>query len=83
MVIIGKSGVPMKCSARLQRWALRMMQFNYPFEYIKGEDNINTDCLSRLTLNETVNIEEPCELLFVIKLFDEPVTIVDIKKHTG
>ena len=58
-----------------------MSQFSYSFEYIKGEDDVNSDCLSRLPLNETVNIEEPYELMFVIKSFDEtPVTIADIKK---
>ena len=62
--------------------ALLMSQFSYSIEDIKGEDNVNSDCVSRLTLNETVNIEEPYELMFVIKSFDEmPVTIIaDIKK---
>ena len=60
-----------------------MSQFNYSFEYIKGEDNVNSDCLSRLPLNETVNIEEPYKLMSVIESIDEmPVTIVNIKKHT-
>ena len=31
-VIGGKSGVPLNCSARLQRWALQMSQFSYSFE---------------------------------------------------
>ena len=75
----------MNCSTRLQRWALRMSQFSYLFEYIKGEDNVNSDCSSGLPLNETVNIEEPYKLMFVVKSlnFDEmPVTIADIKKYT-
>ena len=57
-VISDKSGVQLNCSARLQIWALRMSQFSYSFEYIKGEDNVNSDCLSRLPLNETVNTED-------------------------
>ena len=56
---------------------------SYSFEYFKVEDNVNSNCLSRLPLNETVNIEKLYELMFVIKSFDEiPVTIADIKKHT-
>ena len=59
-----------------------MSQFIHSFEYIKGEDNVYSDCLSTLPLNETVNIEEPYELMFVIKSFDEmPGTMVDIKKQ--
>ena len=60
-----------------------MSQFSYSFEDIKGEDNVNSDCLSRLPLNETVNIEEPYKLMFVIKSFDEmPLTIANFKNHT-
>ena len=34
------TGVPMNCSARLQRWKLRLSQFKYIMQYIKGSDNI-------------------------------------------
>ena len=58
-----------------------MSQFSYSFEYIKGEDNVNSDCLSRLPLNETVNIEELYELMFVIKSFDGMPVPLQILKN--
>ena len=76
--------VPTTCSARLQRWALRLSQFKYVFEYIKGEENVNSDFLSRLPLNETVQSQEPNEVIFVISsLNDMPVTCNDIITETN
>ena len=75
-------GVLSNSAARLQRCALGMSQFNYIFENIKGEDNVNDDCLIRSPHKETVNIEEPYTLMFVTKSFEMSVAIVDINKHT-
>ena len=78
------SPVPINCSARLQRWRLRLSQYNYTFEYIKGEENVNADFLSRLPLKETTDIEEPYELIFVMKSLDKlPINCKDIEKHTN
>ena len=75
--------IPVTCSARLQRWSLKLSMFEYEFEYIKGIDNVNGDFLSRLPLPETSEIEEPYELIFVIKSLDQmPITCEDIRKHT-
>ena len=77
------SAIPVNCSSRLQRWALRLSQFNYTFEYIKGCDNIHADFLSRLPLKETVGINEPYELIFVVDALDElPINCDHIRKYT-
>ena len=46
--------VPISCSARIQRYALKLSQFNYSFHYTKGQDNVHSDFLSRYPLPETV-----------------------------
>ena len=54
-LLANNSGVSSTCSARLQRWSLRLSQFRYKFEYAKGKCNVNSDCLSRLPLPETAH----------------------------
>ena len=77
------SPVPVSCSARLQRWKLRLSQFDYVFEYLKGSENVNADFLSRFPLPETTEINEPYEVIFVVeKLNEMPLTCKDIQIHT-
>ena len=76
--------IPQNCSARLIRWALRLSQFKFNFEYIKGIDNTNADFLSRLPLNESVDSHEPYELVFALNHFDKmPITLSDIIRETN
>ena len=83
-ILSGNSGIPNHCSARLKRWALRLSQFSYDFHYIKGSDNVNSDFLSRMPLNETEHPHEPYELIFVINSINEgPITCSDIKHYTN
>ena len=77
------SSIPENCSARLQRWALRLSQFQYKVEYIKGSENVNGDFLSRFPLQETSHVDEPYEMIFVVKAIDNlPITCDNIKTHT-
>lgn len=76
------AGVPTTCSARLQRWALKLSQFNYKFEYSKGISNVNSDCLSRLPLPDTVQNSEPYELVFTVKTLDKLIISSEIQKQT-
>ena len=77
------NNVPMHCSARLQRWALRLSQFKYKFEYIKGKDNLNSDFLSRFPLTDTIAEEEPYELIFMMTEVDKIITYEDIADSTS
>ena len=77
------SSVPVNCSSRIQRWALRLSQFKYKFEFIKGKDNNNADFLSRFPLKETNEINEPYALVFLLKSLDNlPLTCEHIKNAT-
>ena len=75
--------IPENCSARIKRWALKLSQFDFKVEYIKGSDNLNGDFLSRLPLKETSNLEEPYEIIFNVEALNKyPITCHDIKIHT-
>lgn len=77
------SSLPTTCSARIQRWALFLTLFHYKFEYSKGELNVNSDCLSRLPMPDTVVEDEPYELVFAIRALAQlAITCEDVKYHT-
>ena len=74
-----KAGIPLNCSARLKRWALRLSQF----QHVKGTENINSDFLSRLLLPEVAPSPDPYELIFVVEAMeDTPITFNDIRNYT-
>lgn len=51
-VLGNKKGKPSVIATRLQRYILRMSIFDYSIVYRKGENNGNSDCLSRLPIEE-------------------------------
>ena len=75
--------VPVSCSGRVQRWALKLSQFGYEFVYSKGSDNVHSGFLSRLPLPVTCDEVEPYELVFVINSLDtSPISHDAIREHT-
>ena len=79
-----KSPIPQNCSARLQRWKLRLSCFNFSFIYIKGVENVTSDFLSRHPLNVADNHVEPYDLIFVVEnLNASPITVNDISVQTN
>lgn len=73
--------VPISCSARVQRWALKLSQYDYSFVYSKGSDNMVSDFLSRLPLSETVTEVEPYELICAINTLNESLLSHEIVKE--
>ena len=62
-----ENAMPVNCSARLQRWNLRLSQYNYTIIHIPGESNYISDCLSRLPLAESKDDLEPTELVLLLR----------------
>ena len=48
-----QSKLPTLVAARLQRWALTLIAYNYKIEYLTGANNGNADALSRKPLVQT------------------------------
>ena len=68
----------------MQRWALRLSQFDYEVQYVRGVDMLNSDCMSRLPLSETVPINEPQEVIFTITMLNSmPISCHEIMTHTN
>ena len=83
-LLASNKGIPTTCTARVQRWALRLSQYKYKFLYSKGEHNILSDCLSRLPLPDTTIVSEPYELVFTINsLNNHTITSEHIKQETA
>ena len=57
----------------MQRWALKLTQFNYDFEYCKGAENVKCDCLSRLPLPITCTKTVPYEMIFSIETINSSI----------
>lgn len=78
--------VPTTCSSRIQRWSLKLSQFDYILEYSKGSLNVHSDFLSRHPLPDTVQVHEPYELVFTLASIENmeniPISCSDIGKAT-
>ena len=75
------SPLPDLVSASIKCWALRLSQFDFSIEYIKGIDNKNADFLSRFPVDESPKINEPYEMIFNIRSINKlPISCHDIKK---
>ena len=73
--------VPYSCSARVQRWALKLTQFDYEFVCARGADNVQSDCLSRLPLPDSVPESELFELIFAHESIDQGLLTHDLVIH--
>ena len=73
-------------SMRIQRWALKLSQYDYVFEYSRGSNNVQSDFLSRFPLTEFTSEDEPYELIFAVQSLDnlssDIITSEIVKLHT-
>ncbi|KAK6169531.1 hypothetical protein SNE40_020570 [Patella caerulea] len=72
-------------SARIQRWALTLSNYQYHLCYKRGDSNANADGLSRLPLPTPVaHVPVPVETVLTMSLLNEtPVTAPLISQWTG
>ena len=54
-----KAAVPSIAAARMQRWAMFLSAYQYTIEYKCGKLHANTDCLSRLPVQDNKDLEDP------------------------
>ena len=69
--------IPVIISPRIQRWAITLSSYNYSIEYKPGKYIPESDCLSRLPLNDTPKEDVPIPgdtVLFFEQLDTTPVT---------
>ena len=74
--------IPANVSPIIQRYALRLSNFNYTIEHIKGSLNVQSDCLSRLPLSSTEEIREPNEIILNIAKTYHILGHSDIREET-
>jgi len=56
--IFSPSSVSKPVAQKLQRWALEIQKFNYEIQYIKGEDNVWSDLMTRWGASPSTDIVE-------------------------
>ncbi|KAK9739221.1 hypothetical protein QE152_g9202 [Popillia japonica] len=77
-----KKGIPAMAASRLQRWSVFLSNFDFTIEYVKGDQNSNADCLSRLPLPSPEKSKlEYSYLNFVTENVDIPVSAEHIKRE--
>ena len=75
---------PTMASGRIQRWALTLGAYSYTIQYWKGDENSNTDALSRLPLaGPTKEPPKPAEMIHLMGYLDtSPVSSAQIRAWT-
>ena len=72
-------------SARIQRWALTLSNYQYHLRYKSGVQNTNADGLSRLLLpTKTAYVPVPEEVVLSLSIVnDTPITATKIAQWTA
>lgn len=66
-------------SARIQRWALILSNYQYHLKHKSGTKHGNADGLSRLPLKEDVTVPVPAETVLVMSILDNtPITAAKV-----
>ena len=78
-----KAAVPSIAAARMQRWAMFLAAYQYIIEYKSGKAHANADCLSRLPIQGTMELEDPSTVFQVSFVEELPVIAADIARETN
>lgn len=71
-------GLPAMSAQRLQRYAVFLQGYNYKIEYIKGENNVHADILSRSPLPNNDGFGDDPEGLFVNFIYNDLDILSDV-----
>ena len=79
-----KKAIPTMAAARIQRWALTPVAFDYSIDYKLGPEHVNADALSRLPLPvNPPTTPLPAETFFAMELPNStPVNVNEIGTKT-
>ena len=78
------TGIPHMAASRMQRWAIKMLKYNYDIEYRDTRKHANADALSRLpTETPSITNLDPITVFAMNQIKELPVTADDIKKYTA
>ena len=74
---------PMHTAAHLQRWSLILSSYKYELQFRKTTEHVDADCMSRLPLSDTWNVQsENVECFFMDNEVITTVTCDQIRKAT-
>ena len=73
-ILNAKGAVPSVAAARMQRWAVFLLAYQYEIEYKNSKAHANADCLSRLPMEEDKELEDPVTVFQVSHVDQLPVT---------
>jgi len=80
-------GIPVATAARLQRWALTLMAYNYSIIYKRSSEHTNADALSRLPCGPDTSFhDEDADVINALyeETWDEiPLDSQSIQQHTS
>lgn len=83
-VILGpKRGIPSIAAMRLQRWAVTLAAYRYDVKVKSSEANANADCMSRLPLPETADIDGEISSILAVHQDQLPILHADIRAATA
>ena len=67
VLVWGRKPVPVLASARIKRWALILISYDYKIEHKSGQHHENADVLGRLPLLETIGeADTPGEVVLLM-----------------
>lgn len=88
-----KSGIPAYTASRLQRYALRLLAYDFEIEYVKTDSFGYVDVISRLMKNHertnedtviaSIRTDEMVQCFAIETAMKLPIKFVDIKEATG